>query len=184
MKRPGFTYIREAAVRYSVSRGKLHRLIQQGRLETHKGPTDERITLLRTGDLDEMFRFPGEEGGQMMYETDAKKNPPGYLTPELCARMDAVRTRISKRWGAGYCPTARISFAASARNGLGRSTGRCLESRVNLAAKGTRDHRRRRQPGAEMGGSRKSILKLPWTYGTTGGIPQSSSWPRLSSSQR
>ena len=97
-------YIKEAAVRYSVSRGKLHRLIQQGRLETHKDPTDERITLLRTGDLDEMFRFPGEEGGQMMYETDARKSPPGYLTPELCARMDAVRTRISKRLGGRVLP--------------------------------------------------------------------------------
>ena len=97
MKRPGFMYIREAAVRYSVGRGKLHRLIQQGRLETYKDPADERVTLLRIDDLDEMFRFPVEEGGQMLYRTDSEKRRPGYLTPELCARMDAVRTRISER---------------------------------------------------------------------------------------
>ena len=90
-------YITEAAVRYSVGRGKLHRLIQQGRLETYKDPADERVTLLRIDDLDEMFRFPVEEGGQMLYRTGAEKSPPGYLTDELRERMDAVRTRISKR---------------------------------------------------------------------------------------
>ena len=95
MKRPGYMMIKEAAARYSVSRAKLHRMIQLGRLQTSKDPRDERVTLLRAEDLEALFRFPREEAGEMTYQTGAAgaKEPEGGLTPELMARMDALRTR-------------------------------------------------------------------------------------------
>ncbi len=96
MKRLGYLSIREAAVQYEVSRAKLHRLIQVGRLEGRKDPRDERVTLLRTEDLEEVFRFPMEEAGAVEYKLDYAKERPdmGTLTADLRARADAVRARV------------------------------------------------------------------------------------------
>ena len=98
MKRPGYMMIKEAAVRYGVSRAKLHRLIQLGRLRTAKDPRDERVTLVQTEDVEALFRFPREEEvGDMGYRTGTydTSEPAGRLTPELTARMDALRMRVS-----------------------------------------------------------------------------------------
>jgi hypothetical protein len=91
-------YIKEAAARYEVSRAKLHRLVKLGRLQTFKDPRDERATLLRVQDLETLFRFPQEEVEDMGFRTGATadERSAGRLTPELCARMDAMRERISK----------------------------------------------------------------------------------------
>ena len=88
--------IKEAAVHYQVSRAKLHRLVRQGQLTTTKDPRDERVTLLRTSELEGLFRFPGEEGEEMGYkaETPVETAPPGIITAEWCARIDAIRERI------------------------------------------------------------------------------------------
>ena len=90
--------IKEAAVRYSVSRGKLHRLVQLGRLRTTKDPLDERVTLLRTEDVEALFKFPQQEADDMVYRTGAGDNAESYgkVTAELAARMDAVRIRVAK----------------------------------------------------------------------------------------
>ena len=97
MKRPGYMMIREAAVRYEVSRAKLHRLVKTGRLQATKDPRDERVTLLRIEDLEAMFRFPEAEASEMEYSVDRVPNhTPGRLTPELMAQMDALRWRIYK----------------------------------------------------------------------------------------
>jgi hypothetical protein len=87
--------IKEAAVRYGVSRTKLHRLVTQGRLRTAKDPRDERVTLLSTEDVESALRFSGEEGNDMAY-IDTTENG-GRLTPELLARMAALRGRIAAR---------------------------------------------------------------------------------------
>ena len=97
METPGYLMIKEAAVRYSVSRSKLHRLVKQGRLRTAKDPRDERVTLLRTDDIESVLRFPREEGRDMEYDTSASntQETAGRLTSELIARMEALRERIS-----------------------------------------------------------------------------------------
>ena len=91
--------IKEAAVRYSVSRAKLHRLVQLGRLRTAKDPRDERVTLLRTEDVEALFRFPQEEEGDVRYQTGTTDMAeiPGKITPEWRARIDALRERIRAR---------------------------------------------------------------------------------------
>ena len=90
--------IKEAAARYNVSRAKLHRLIGLGRLRTAKDPRDERVTLLRTEELEELFRFGREEASPMEYRTATthEEHVPGRLTAGLMARMDDLRWRISK----------------------------------------------------------------------------------------
>ena len=97
MKRPGYMMIKEAAARYEVSRAKLHRLVRLGRLRTSKDRRDERITLLRTDDLEELFRFPLGEDEDMEYGTEDTNSTrgAGRLTAEACASMDALRMRIA-----------------------------------------------------------------------------------------
>jgi hypothetical protein len=89
-KRPGYLMIKEAAARYDVSRAKLHRLIGLGRLRTVKDPRDERVTLLRTEELEKLFRFGREEETPMEYGTATthEEHVPGRLTAELRAKMD------------------------------------------------------------------------------------------------
>ena len=96
MERRGYLIIKEAAVRYNTSRGKLHRLVKQGRVRTAKDPRDERATLLRTDDLDSVFEFPQTGAEEMTYNTrqPAKIVATG-LTRELSDQMDALRMRIS-----------------------------------------------------------------------------------------
>ena len=96
MERRGYLIIKEAAVRYNTSRGKLHRLVKQGRVRTAKDPRDERATLLRTDDLDNVFEFPQKGAEEMTYNTrqPARILATG-LTRELADQMDALRMRIS-----------------------------------------------------------------------------------------
>ena len=100
--RPGYLTIKEAAVRYEVSRAKLHRLVRAGRVETEKDPRDERATLLRLEDLEEIFRFPLDEPGTTGAKTttgapmDADRYSRGRLTAEGRARIDAVRARVAR----------------------------------------------------------------------------------------
>ena len=90
--------IKEAAARYDVSRAKLHRLIGLGRLRTVKDPRDERVTLLRTEELEKLFRFGREEETPMEYGTATthEEHVPGRLTAELTAKMDDLRWSVSK----------------------------------------------------------------------------------------
>ena len=67
--RPGFLTIKEAAVRYQVSRAKLHRLVRAGRVHSEKDPRDERATLLRTEEPGGVFRVPPGRG-----RSDAVRN--------------------------------------------------------------------------------------------------------------
>ena len=84
--------IREAAATYSVSRAKIHRLISRGRLTAVEDPRDERVKLLRKEELDALFELYGEEASEMRYDT---AEATGRITPEVAARMDAVRERIA-----------------------------------------------------------------------------------------
>ncbi len=87
--------IKEAAAQYRVSRAKLHRLIQAGRLRATTDPRDERVTLLRTDELERLFSLPlEEEEPEMGYQTDAEDYRAGNLTAELCAQMDTLRARV------------------------------------------------------------------------------------------
>ena len=90
--------IKEAAAQYRVSRAKLHRLIQAGRLKATTDPRDERVALLRTDELKRLFSLPlEEEESEMGYRTDAREYRAGNLTAELCARMDTLRGSVFKR---------------------------------------------------------------------------------------
>jgi len=73
--------INEAAARYHVSRVKLWRLIQSGRLTATKDPRDERAKLVREEDVARILT-PADEG------------PVGRLTPERVARMDEFVARV------------------------------------------------------------------------------------------
>ena len=97
-KRPGYLMIKEAAARYDVSRAKLHRLIGLGRLHAVKDPRDERVTLLQTEELEEVFRFRPEEASPMEYRTGTtyEEHVTGRLTAEMRDKMDDLRWRISK----------------------------------------------------------------------------------------
>ena len=97
MGRQDYINIKEASVRYEVSRAKLHRLIQRGRLQTTKDPRDERLTLLRADELKALFSFPAEkEENEVSYTTanNKERREEGTLTAELCARMDGFRKRV------------------------------------------------------------------------------------------
>ena len=89
--------IKEAAARYEVSRSKLHRLIQLGRLRTTGDPRDERVTMLRIEDLETQFRFPIDEIVGTQYQTRKVEllMPVGRITEEWCNRVDTLRMRIS-----------------------------------------------------------------------------------------
>ncbi len=89
--------IKEAAALYNVSRGKLHRLVKQGRVQTASDPRDERATLLRIEDLDHLFEFSEERAREMKYDSRAgtRIEGTGRLTQELADQMDALRKRIS-----------------------------------------------------------------------------------------
>ena len=89
--------VKEAAVRYDVSRAKLHRLIQRGRLHTERDPRDERVTLLRADELESLFRFPSEDVGEMSDGTDTVETAglDGRLTEALRSKADALRSRVA-----------------------------------------------------------------------------------------
>ena len=91
----GFLTINEAAVQYSVSRAKVHRLIRAGELNAREDPRDRRVTLLPQDELDRLFDISQHmTRGDMTYETT---NTTGRLTAEMRARVDAVRGRMAAR---------------------------------------------------------------------------------------
>ena len=96
MGRYGYMSIKEAAADYEVSRSKLHRLIQLGRLRTSGDPRDERVTLLRTEDLEKQFQFPIEDIVEIQYRTRKVEAPmpAGRITEEWCSRADTLRMRM------------------------------------------------------------------------------------------
>ena len=97
-RQKSYLNIKEAAAQYEVSRAKLHRMIRDGRLAAIKDSHDERATLVKIDDLDEMFRLPAE--GTMYREISSVVNASvGVLTAERAARMDELRDRIARRVG-------------------------------------------------------------------------------------
>jgi len=107
MEDKGYMSVKEAAATYEVSRAKLHRLVQVGKLQTAKDPRDERVTLLRTDELETLFQLPPHESNDMEYETTDRRTmaAAGRLTNGLRARIDAVRTRVGG--GGLWSKTAR-----------------------------------------------------------------------------
>ena len=96
MERTGYLMIKEAAALYNVSRGKLHRLVKQGRVRTASDPRDERATLLHIEDLDHLFEFSEEAAQEMKYnKVGSRIEGTGRLTRELADQMDELRKRIS-----------------------------------------------------------------------------------------
>ncbi len=89
--------VKEAAATYEVSRAKLHRLVQTGRLQTAKDPRDERVTLLRTDELETLFQLPAHESTDMDYVTEDRttETAEGRLTDALRDRIDTVRARVA-----------------------------------------------------------------------------------------
>lgn len=81
--------IREASVRYNVSRAKLSSLINLGHLHTEPDPRDGRARLISSQELEELF---GLTEGDTMYKSAYTT---GRLTSSARARLDALRTRVA-----------------------------------------------------------------------------------------
>ena len=81
--------IREASVRYNVSRAKLSSLISLGHLQTEPDPRDGRARLISSQELEELF---GLTEGDNMYEGT---NTTGRLTAPARGRLDALRRRVA-----------------------------------------------------------------------------------------
>ena len=95
-QRRDYLSIKEAATHYEVSRAKLHRMISMGRLASIKDTRDERATLLRVEDLEQIFRLPSEKPVDAHRRREAYAAPaPGLLTAQRRARIDALRHRIA-----------------------------------------------------------------------------------------
>ena len=82
--------IREAAVRYNVSRAKLSSLISLGHLHTEPDPRDGRARLISSQELEELF---GLTEGDTMYKSTRTT---GRLTTSARGRLDALRTRVAR----------------------------------------------------------------------------------------
>jgi len=99
-KETKYLNIKEASVRYEVSRAKLHRLIRSGRLRTEADPRDERATLLSARELDALFKIRREDGMDTdIYaasEGSSMSYGAGRLTASARARVDELRMRASK----------------------------------------------------------------------------------------
>ena len=81
--------IREASVRYNVSRAKLHSLISQGHLHSEPDPRDGRARLISSQELEELF---GLTEGDTMYKSAYTT---GRLTSSVRGRLDALRRRVA-----------------------------------------------------------------------------------------
>ena len=94
----GYLNIRDAALKYEVSRSKLHRLLRSGQLHAQADPRDGRATLLSSAELETLFSIPRETDVNTDADTAATVNGAtgsGYLTPEARARIDALRLRAT-----------------------------------------------------------------------------------------
>ena len=111
----GFLTINEAAVQYSVSRAKVHRLIRAGQLRAREDPRDRRVTLLPQDELKRLFEISEEmTRGHVNYDTT---NTTGRLTAEMRARVDAIRGRMAARGVDRVTDSAAIIRAERERRG-------------------------------------------------------------------
>jgi hypothetical protein len=81
--------IREASVRYNVSRAKLNSLVSLGRLHTEPDPRDGRARLISSEELEELF---GLTEVDTMYKSAYTT---GRLTSSARGRLDALRRRVA-----------------------------------------------------------------------------------------
>lgn len=81
--------IKEASVRYNVSRAKLNSLISLGHLHAEPDPRDGRARLISSQELEELF---GLTEGDTMYKNE---NTTGRLTSSARGRLDALRRRVA-----------------------------------------------------------------------------------------
>ena len=94
----GYLNIRDAALKYEVSRSKLHRMVRSGQLHTQADPRDGRATLLSSAELEALFSVPRETDVSAEADTPAAAKSAtgsGYLTPEARARIDTLRLRAT-----------------------------------------------------------------------------------------
>ncbi len=116
--------IKEAAALYNVSRGKLHRLVKQGRVRTASDPRDERATLLHIEDLAHLFEFSEEAAREMEYGSWVGRiEGTGRLTQELADQMDELRKRIS---GGKRSPVASVDVIREEREKRSRHLDRVI----------------------------------------------------------
>lgn len=91
--------IRDAALKYEVSRSKLHCLVRSGQLRVQTDPHDGRASLLNTAELETFFSPPE---GAVSHKGDGSLEPVthqaniGYLSDEARARIDALRVRANE----------------------------------------------------------------------------------------
>jgi hypothetical protein len=94
----GYLNIRDAALKYEVSRSKLHRMVRSGQLHAQADPRDGRATLLSSAELETLFSIQRKTGVNAEADSpaDAKSAAgSGYLTPEARVRIDALRLRAT-----------------------------------------------------------------------------------------
>jgi hypothetical protein len=120
-----FLNIRDAALKYDVSRSKLHRLVRSGQLHVQTDPRDGRASLLNSAELEALFSVPRET----RVNTDATvkyKAGKGYLTTEARARIDALRLRATggKRLAVGSADIIREARDIRSQGASGDPTKR------------------------------------------------------------
>ena len=90
--------VRDAALKYEVSQSKLHRLVRSGQLRVQTDPRDGRASLLNSAELEAFFSTPegaDSNEGAGAFEAAKHQANKGYLTAEVRARIDALRTRAT-----------------------------------------------------------------------------------------
>jgi hypothetical protein len=107
MQQEEYTSISAAAKKYGVSRAKVHRLIQQGKVGTAEDPRDARVTLVWDGDVRKALGAGGayapraagaaevRDGGALAM-AERYTAGTGTLTAEQRRRVDALRARLAR----------------------------------------------------------------------------------------
>ena len=119
--------IRDAALKYEVSRSKLHRLVRSGQLRVQTDPRDGRASLLNSAELEAFFSTSeGADSNQRADALEATKHQTnnGYLTAEARSRIDALRIRATggqrlSENSADFIQVARDSRSQIASDGSG-----------------------------------------------------------------
>jgi hypothetical protein len=114
--------IRDAALKYEVSRSKLHRLVRSGQLCVQTDPRDGRASLLNSAELEAFFST--SEGADSNESAGTFQANNGYLTAEARARIDALRIRATggqrlSENSADFIQVARDSRSQIASDGSG-----------------------------------------------------------------
>ncbi len=136
--------IRDAALKYEVSRSKLHRLVHSGQLRVQTDPRDGRTSLLNTAELETFFSAPE---GAVSHKGDGSLEPVthqaniGYLSAEARARIDELRVRAN----------GGRQLSVSSEDIIKEARGSRTQEDSMTPGTSNLDRRRKRESGSQVG---------------------------------